>query len=67
MRNQYLIHELGERLKILVQGGEIKPSCLSVEEKKDFFTILNSFECSSKTEKCTSRTLPEIETFDLHN
>lgn len=48
MRNQYLIHELSERLKILTHGGDIKSNCLSLEEKKNFFTILNSFECSSK-------------------
>jgi hypothetical protein len=49
----------------LANGGDIKPTTLSFEDKKDFFSIYNSFECSSKMEKCTSRILPPFETFDL--
>lgn len=37
------------------------------EEKKQFFTVLNSFESSSRTEKCLTRKLPQIETFDLQD
>lgn len=38
---------------------------ITFEDKKEFFTVLNSFESSSRTERCTSRTLPPVETFDL--
>lgn len=43
----------------------MKPTSLNFEEKREFFNILNSFESSSRTEKCSSRTLPSFETFDL--
>lgn len=49
MRNGYLMTELNDRNKILANGGENKPTTLNFEEKKDFFSILNSFECSSRT------------------
>lgn len=43
MKNQYFITELNERNKILGNGGDVKATTLSFEDKKDFFSILNSF------------------------
>lgn len=65
MKSTFFVSELQERNKILENGGEYKNMMITFEDKKDFFTILNSFESSSRTEKCTSRVLPNVESFDL--
>ena len=65
MKGTFFISELQERNKILENGGEYKNMMITFEDKKDFFTILNSFESSSRTEKCTSRVLPNVESFEL--
>lgn len=65
MKGTFFISELQERNKILENGGEYKNMMITFEDKKDFFTILNSFESSSRTERCTSRVLPSAESFDL--
>lgn len=65
MKNTFFMTQINDRNKILNNGGEMKPTSLNFEEKREFFSILNSFESSSRTEKCSSRTLPSFETFDL--
>ena len=65
MKGTFFISELQERNKILENGGEYKNMMITFEDKKDFFTILNSFESSSRREKCTSRVLPGVESFVL--
>ncbi len=65
MKGTFFISELQERSKILENGGECKNMMITFEDKKEFFTVLNSFESSSRTERCTSRTLPSVESFDL--
>jgi histone deacetylase complex regulatory component SIN3 len=43
MKSNYFITELQERAKILENGGEARNNMITFEDKKDFFTILNSF------------------------
>lgn len=38
---------------------------IAFEDKKQFFTVLNSFESSSRTERCNSRKVPPVECYDL--
>jgi hypothetical protein len=57
MRGNFFISELQERSKVLENGGENK-NTISFEDKKEFFIVLNSFESSSRTERCNTRTLP---------
>ena len=59
------IDEIRAKSSYLESRGRKKAFINPFEERKDFFSILNSFENISRREKCVSRNLPNPETFDI--
>jgi hypothetical protein len=67
MKAASFVAELQERNRLLENGGEPKNAALTFEDRKEFFTVLNSFETSSRTERCQTRQLPLLPAFDLRD
>lgn len=65
MKSNIFLNELNLRLRYLECRGEIKNQDTPFEDKKEFFSIFNSFESSSRKEKCMKRILPKSANFDI--
>ena len=65
MKPAVFLEELKTRVNYLKSKGENTSFDTPFEDKKEFFSILNSFETSSRKESCVSRKLPTPQVYNI--
>lgn len=67
MKAGVFLDELKTRVNYLKSRGENGSFDTPFEDKKEFFSILNSFEASSRKERCLNRVIPTPKAYDIKN